>query len=193
MDAQGAVEHRRTLLAGLAGRVLEVGAGNGLNLAHTRQPSQRPWPWNPSRICVVLPRSPPAGRRSWSGWSTAPPTTSRPRRAAWTPWSPPWRCARCPGRPVLWKALSGAAAWWGAALLRARPSRHRRPGPGPATRRPHLAHPGGRLPHQPRHPGRHHHRRLPDHEPPAVPVPREPATPTSRTPPPRGRPRPSSL
>jgi ubiquinone/menaquinone biosynthesis C-methylase UbiE len=34
MDAQGAVEHRRRLLAGLAGRVLEVGAGNGLNFAH---------------------------------------------------------------------------------------------------------------------------------------------------------------
>jgi SAM-dependent methyltransferase len=34
MDAQGAVDHRRELLAGLAGRVLEVGAGNGLNFAH---------------------------------------------------------------------------------------------------------------------------------------------------------------
>ena len=34
MDAQGALKHRRTLLAGLAGRVLEVGAGNGLNFAH---------------------------------------------------------------------------------------------------------------------------------------------------------------
>jgi ubiquinone/menaquinone biosynthesis C-methylase UbiE len=34
MDAQGALEHRRALLAGLAGRVLEVGAGNGLNFAH---------------------------------------------------------------------------------------------------------------------------------------------------------------
>lgn len=34
MDAQGAAEHRRVLLAGLAGRVLEVGAGNGLNFAH---------------------------------------------------------------------------------------------------------------------------------------------------------------
>jgi hypothetical protein len=34
MDAQGAVEHRRTLLAGLDGQVLEVGAGNGLNFAH---------------------------------------------------------------------------------------------------------------------------------------------------------------
>jgi ubiquinone/menaquinone biosynthesis C-methylase UbiE len=34
MDAQGTLEHRRALLAGLAGRVLEVGAGNGLNFAH---------------------------------------------------------------------------------------------------------------------------------------------------------------
>ena len=34
MDAQGAIDHRRELLAGLAGRVLEVGAGNGLNFAH---------------------------------------------------------------------------------------------------------------------------------------------------------------
>ena len=34
MDAQGALDHRRELLAGLAGRVLEVGAGNGLNFAH---------------------------------------------------------------------------------------------------------------------------------------------------------------
>jgi ubiquinone/menaquinone biosynthesis C-methylase UbiE len=34
MDTQGALEHRRALLAGLAGRVLEVGAGNGLNFAH---------------------------------------------------------------------------------------------------------------------------------------------------------------
>jgi SAM-dependent methyltransferase len=34
MDAQGGVEHRRALLDGLTGRVLEVGAGNGLNFAH---------------------------------------------------------------------------------------------------------------------------------------------------------------
>jgi ubiquinone/menaquinone biosynthesis C-methylase UbiE len=34
MDAQGALDHRRALLAGLAGRVLEVGAGSGLNFAH---------------------------------------------------------------------------------------------------------------------------------------------------------------
>jgi ubiquinone/menaquinone biosynthesis C-methylase UbiE len=34
MDRGGVVEHRRRLLSGLAGRVIEVGAGNGLNFAH---------------------------------------------------------------------------------------------------------------------------------------------------------------
>ncbi|TCO33519.1 methyltransferase family protein [Kribbella steppae] len=34
MDEQGAADHRRTLLDGLAGRVVEVGAGDGGNFAH---------------------------------------------------------------------------------------------------------------------------------------------------------------
>lgn len=34
MDRAGAVEHRQRLLAGLTGRVIEVGAGNGRNFAH---------------------------------------------------------------------------------------------------------------------------------------------------------------
>jgi len=38
MEAAGMAEHRRRLLAGLSGRVIEVGAGNGLNFAH--YPSQ---------------------------------------------------------------------------------------------------------------------------------------------------------
>ena len=33
-EARGQAEHRRQLLAGLRGRVVEVGAGNGLNFAH---------------------------------------------------------------------------------------------------------------------------------------------------------------
>jgi ubiquinone/menaquinone biosynthesis C-methylase UbiE len=33
-DVRGALQHRIQLLAGLSGRVLEVGAGNGLNFAH---------------------------------------------------------------------------------------------------------------------------------------------------------------
>lgn len=34
MDAAGAADHRRRLLAGLSGTVIEVGAGNGRNFAH---------------------------------------------------------------------------------------------------------------------------------------------------------------
>ena len=34
MDRGGVADHRRRLLAGLSGRVIEVGAGNGLNFAH---------------------------------------------------------------------------------------------------------------------------------------------------------------
>lgn len=34
MEAAGVAEHRRRLLTGLVGRVVEVGAGNGLNFSH---------------------------------------------------------------------------------------------------------------------------------------------------------------
>jgi len=34
MDREGAAEHRRRLLAGAAGRVIEIGAGDGGNFAH---------------------------------------------------------------------------------------------------------------------------------------------------------------
>ena len=33
-ERRGATDHRRRLLAGLSGRVVEIGAGNGLNFAH---------------------------------------------------------------------------------------------------------------------------------------------------------------
>src|SRR5215213_4348358 len=33
-ERRGAAEHRRELLAGLSGRVLELGCGNGLNFPH---------------------------------------------------------------------------------------------------------------------------------------------------------------
>lgn len=33
-EAKGAADHRNELLAGLSGRVVEVGAGNGLNFSH---------------------------------------------------------------------------------------------------------------------------------------------------------------
>ena len=34
VDRKGGAEHRAEALAGLAGRVVEIGAGNGLNFAH---------------------------------------------------------------------------------------------------------------------------------------------------------------
>jgi hypothetical protein len=107
MDAQGAVEHRRTLLAGLAGRVLEVGAGNGLNLAHyppavTEVLAVEPEPYLRG-LAEVAARQAPVR----SGWSTAAPTLSRRRTPAWTLRSPPWCCARSQIRPVPWPSSTG--------------------------------------------------------------------------------------
>lgn len=49
MEAGGATEHRRRLLAGLAGQVIEVGAGNGLNFAH--------YPPQVTRVLAVEPEA----------------------------------------------------------------------------------------------------------------------------------------
>lgn len=47
MEAQGVGDHRRRLLAGLTGQVIEVGAGNGLNFRH--------YPEAVSRVLAVEP------------------------------------------------------------------------------------------------------------------------------------------
>ncbi|MEO3927555.1 class I SAM-dependent methyltransferase [Micromonosporaceae bacterium B7E4] len=47
MDRAGAVEHRRALVAGLAGRVVEIGAGNGRMFAH--------YPTSVSEVLAVEP------------------------------------------------------------------------------------------------------------------------------------------
>ncbi|HWB71794.1 MAG TPA: class I SAM-dependent methyltransferase [Egibacteraceae bacterium] len=52
MEAGGIAEQRRRLLDGLAGRVIEVGAGNGLNFAHF-----------PPEVCDVLAVEPEAHLR----------------------------------------------------------------------------------------------------------------------------------
>lgn len=46
-EARGQAEHRRRLLRGLSGRVVEVGAGNGLNFAH--------YPTSVSEVVAVEP------------------------------------------------------------------------------------------------------------------------------------------
>src|ERR671930_341287 len=48
-EDKGASEHRDELLAGLAGRVVEVGAGTGLNFAH--------YPNTVSEVVAVEPES----------------------------------------------------------------------------------------------------------------------------------------
>lgn len=48
-EAKGAAAHREEMLAGLAGRVVEVGAGNGLNFAH--------YPMTVSDVVVVEPEA----------------------------------------------------------------------------------------------------------------------------------------
>jgi hypothetical protein len=90
MDVEIA-DHRRRLLAGLTGRVLEVGAGNGLNFPH--------YPATVTQVLVVLcqvgdhgarQRTGPAGSSgSPSGTASAPigqrvvPSETLWRLAAW--------------------------------------------------------------------------------------------------------------
>ena len=61
------VEHRRELLAGLSGRVVEVGAGNGLNLRHypasvSELVAVEPEPYLRARLAEAAGRSPVAVR-----------------------------------------------------------------------------------------------------------------------------------
>jgi ubiquinone/menaquinone biosynthesis C-methylase UbiE len=48
-DAAGGIEHRRLLLAGLSGQVIEVGAGHGLNFQH--------YPRAVTRVVAIEPES----------------------------------------------------------------------------------------------------------------------------------------
>jgi ubiquinone/menaquinone biosynthesis C-methylase UbiE len=63
MEKEGAAEHRRELLAGLEGRVIEVGAGTGINFAH--------YPDAVSEVVAVEPE-PYLRRRATEAARTAP-------------------------------------------------------------------------------------------------------------------------
>jgi hypothetical protein len=83
-EKQGAAEHRDRLLSGLSGRVIEVGAGNGLNFSH--------YPGAVSEVLAVEPEDYLRARAervaeaasARSGWSTASRMISRPRTRAST-------------------------------------------------------------------------------------------------------------
>lgn len=66
-EAAGQTEHRRELLAGLTGRVLEVGAGHGLNFAH--------YPSEVSEVVAVEPEPYLRGRAEQAVRQAAVPIT----------------------------------------------------------------------------------------------------------------------
>ncbi|CAL9369362.1 hypothetical protein SUDANB60_00813 [Streptomyces sp. enrichment culture] len=73
----GMADVRRRLLGGLSGRVIEIGAGNGLNFAHY-----------PGAVSEVVARSRSVRCARW------PWRRRCGRRCPWT-WRPGWR-RRCP-------------------------------------------------------------------------------------------------
>jgi ubiquinone/menaquinone biosynthesis C-methylase UbiE len=66
-ETKGAAEHRDELLAGLTGRVIEVGAGNGLNFGH--------YPTSVTEVVAVEPESYLRERAEEAAKGTAVPVT----------------------------------------------------------------------------------------------------------------------
>ena len=88
LDGAGVAGHRHRLLEGLAGEVIEVGAGNGLNFAHYPQQVTRVLAVEPEPHLTQARAATPVPRPSPCRSSVAPPSASRPRTAASTPPSP---------------------------------------------------------------------------------------------------------
>lgn len=65
IDEQGAADHRRALLDGLAGRVVEVGAGDGGNFAH--------YPAEVTGVVAIEPESYLRGKAESRAFATAVP------------------------------------------------------------------------------------------------------------------------
>jgi hypothetical protein len=82
MEAQGMAGLRTELLVGLTGRVIEIGAGNGMNFAHYPPPSPRSSRSSPSPTSVGSLPVPPRPRRSRSPSSPAAPNSFHFRTTA---------------------------------------------------------------------------------------------------------------
>jgi len=55
-ESRGVADQRRRMLAGLAGEVVEIGAGNGLNFCHYPQAVTVVHAFEPTRIFAGWPR-----------------------------------------------------------------------------------------------------------------------------------------
>ena len=180
-EQKGAGEHRDELLAGLSGRVIEVGAGTGLNSGTTRPRSPRWWRSNRSPTSgPSRPRPRPTRRfrcRSWTARPTSPRRAGRVRRGrrvtrAVLGAEPAARARRTvPGDPRRRRA----------AVLRARPRGEARLCPTSEGPRCRLAPRGRWVPHQPRDRPRHHGRRIHRRKDPPLRVPARALYRSSRT------------
>jgi len=92
-EARGGAEHRRELLADLRGRVLELGAGNGLNFPY--------YPATVTEVVAVEPEDYLRARADGAAQSTPV------RVGASTPRSLRWCCAACPTRPAPYASCAG--------------------------------------------------------------------------------------
>jgi hypothetical protein len=83
-ERRGGAEHRRRLLDGLRGRVIELGAGSGVSFAYY-----------PATVTELLAVEPEAHPRDGVGKTRAPPRS----RCAWSrAWPTPARRRRVDGR-----------------------------------------------------------------------------------------------
>lgn len=104
-EAKGGAEHRDEMLAGATGRVIEVGAGTGLNFKH--------YPTTVTDVLAVEPEVSSASTsmsarttRAWRAGNNGPTTCGRTPRAAATPPAPPMRRSNRPDSPSTPSATS---------------------------------------------------------------------------------------
>jgi len=153
-ERRGGAKRRRQLLAGLSGRVVEVGAGSGVSFAHYPATVRELVAVEPERTCASARSRRLSELRSPYRWSTASPSGCRFPMRRWTPWCWPACCAACPTPAARWTRPPGSCDPGRTSFLRA--CRRRQPSPGAAAapvRRDVLAASLRRLPHEPRHRG----------------------------------------
>lgn len=90
-ERHGMAEHRDEMLRGLTGRVVEVGAGNGLNFAH--------YPSSVTEVVAIKPE-PYLRERARAAAASAPVPTATPSVRSPTPASTSSTCTASCSRPA---------------------------------------------------------------------------------------------